>query len=95
MLIYPNGLFDGNASVFLINATSKPVFVNFKLQIGGQEEKEVKSCCIQPKSSWHWGFLTLCNHVTVYPDYKADEELKVVCKIKKLTTEKSYLGQVQ
>ena len=39
-------------------------------------------------SSWHWGFLTLCNHVTVYPDYKADEELKVVCKIKKLTTDK-------
>ena len=88
MLIYPNGLFDGNASVFLRNATSKPVFVNFKLQIGDQEEKEVKSCCIQPKSSWHWGFLTLCNHVTVYPDYKADEELKVVCKIKKLTTDK-------
>ena len=34
------------------------------------------------------GIPDLCNHVEVYPHYKADEELKVVCTIIKLTTVK-------
>ena len=84
LCIYPNGLnkgFKDHVSAHLWSINSMELFVSFKIQIGDQPEKKVKSSVVG-------GVATLCNHVKVYPNFRADEELKVVCTIMKLTTDK-------
>ena len=90
MSIYPNvtELLDINkVSGYLKNLTSKQIFVHFKLLIGDQPEEKVQASRLLPKVTS--GIPDLCNHVEVYPHYKADEELKVVCTIIKLSTDKA------
>jgi len=90
--IYPNGDHPdvhGNVSVYLRNCIQKPIFVNYKLQLGGKSELEGKSKCpLMPEKGI--GFTSLCNHVSEYPRQKQmrDEDLKVSCTIVKLTTNK-------
>ena len=85
--IYPNGLnkgFKDRVSAHLWNLNSKKL-PSFKIRIGNQPESKVKSRSI---SQENYSYATLCNHVKVYPNFRADEELKVVCTIMKLTTDK-------
>ena len=87
--IYPNGFDKGfkmDVSAHLWNLTSKKLFVSYKIQIGDQPESKVKSRSI---SQENYSYATLCNHVKVYPNFKADEELKVVCTIMKVKAEES------
>ena len=84
--IYPNGLnkgFKDRVSAHLWNLNSKKL-PSFKIRIGNQPESKVKSRSI---SQENYSYATLCNHVKVYPNFKADEELKVVCTIMKVTAE--------
>ena len=88
MSIYPNGTTGhiNKVSGYLENLTSKEIFVHFKLLIGDQPEEKVQASRLLSEGTL--GIPDLCNHVEVYPHYKADEELKVVCTLIKLTTDK-------
>ena len=87
--IYPNGYIGENhVSVFLKNLSCEKLFVTFKLQIGDQQEREYKPCYLKPKPIGILGFSALSDHVKMFPKYRADEELNVVCTIMKLTTDK-------
>ena len=72
--IYPNGRKEvnrGRVSVFLVNPSSKQIFVNFKLQISDLQEKHLKSS-LMPKLGW--GYPGICNHVVKFPDFKFEEK---------------------
>ena len=86
--IYPNGKKEANrgrVSVYLVNYTSKQVFVNFKLQISDLQEKHLKSS-LMPKLDW--GYSRICDHAVKFPDFKLDEDLQITCTILKLTSDK-------
>ena len=91
--IFPNGdekygdqECKGHVSVYLNNGSSLPVFVDFKLKIGDQDDVESGKCHIEPEDGH--GKRKLCNHVSVYPNYKSDKDLEIVCTILKITTDK-------
>ena len=86
--IYPNGQKEvnrGHVSVFLVNPSSKQIFVNFKLQISDLQEKHLKSS-LMPKLDW--GYSRICDHAVKFPDFKLDEDLQITCTILKLTSDK-------
>jgi len=89
LCIYPTGYTvadKGNVSAFLYNDDKRPLFVNYKLQIGDSVERECTTLGLMPTTGV--GFPSLCNHVSVFSKHKPDDQLKVVCKIMKLTTDK-------
>ena len=51
----------------------------------GQGKKEDEGC-LNPGAGRGW--TKFCNHVTAFPIYKPDEDLKITCKIVKITTDK-------
>ena len=87
--IYPNGAVNGakgHVSVCLFNNSSKRVYVHYMIQIGNQERWRMMKCFVDQGFGRGWKFG--CNHVTAFTAHKPDEDLKIVCKILKLTTSK-------
>ena len=87
LVIYPNGDRDGCkkviVSVYIMNPTPKQVFVESKLQIGDQDVMiESRKDCFDPCSGWG----LIIDHNEVYPKFKSDQDLKITCKVMKLTT---------
>ena len=46
----------------------------------------MEECHIEPKNGW--GLESLCHHISAFPTYRGDEQLKITCKILTLTTDK-------
>ena len=55
--------------------------------ISNYDYVEIGKRHIKPRGGGY-GEDKLCNHVSVYPNYKPDEKLEIVCKILRLTTDK-------
>merc|ERR1719188_757021 len=86
--IFPNGKVDdvkGHVSVYLFNKISKQVYLHYMIQIGSHGKKEHEGC-LNPGAGR--GRIKFCNHVRKFPIYKPDEDLKITCKIVKITTDK-------
>ena len=82
--IYPYGHDEESnvhVSVFLMNKykSLKQLYVDCTFQIGDKGFMEQNDGSRRSKS---------CNHETVFPVYKPDEDMKLSCKILKLTTDK-------